>query len=115
MGNSPLKDGDRVEQSRETEHLVVFEGQFSSLTKKKTVEPNLVILMVFFVALGLFLTYEQDSSCINLSKMNQRRRYDSKVPRHPQYVASLIKNGIYFLLRWATHSLKLRTISVSST
>ena len=48
MGNSPLKEGDRVERIRETEHLVVLKGQFSSLTKKKMVEPNLVILMVFF-------------------------------------------------------------------
>ena len=53
MGNSPLKEGDRVERIRETEHLVVLKGQFSSLTKKKMVEPNLVILMVYFVSLGL--------------------------------------------------------------
>ena len=53
MGNSPLKEGDRVERIRETKHLVVFEGQFYSLTMKEMVEPNLVIMMVYFVALGL--------------------------------------------------------------
>ena len=53
MGNLPLKEGDRVERIRDTEYLVVLKGQFSSLTKKKMVEPNLVILMVYFVALGL--------------------------------------------------------------
>ena len=53
MGNSRIKEGDRVEKIRETEHLVVLKGSFSSLTKKKkTVEPNVVILMVFLLLWG---------------------------------------------------------------
>ena len=50
-------------------------------------------------------------SCINFSKMHQHCHYESKVPRHPHYLSSLIKNGIYYFLRWATHfeaSLKLK-------
>ena len=54
MGNSLLKEGDRVERIRETEHLVVLKGQFSSLTKKKMVEPNLNGIFCCFGALTGF-------------------------------------------------------------
>ena len=53
MGDLPPLEDDGERQIRETEHLMVLKGQFSYLTKKKMVEPNLVILMVYFVTLGL--------------------------------------------------------------
>ena len=48
----PQKD-DGIRQIRKTEHLMVLRGLFPSLPTKKTAKPNLVISVVFLVALGL--------------------------------------------------------------
>ena len=53
MDDAPPQEGVREGQIRKTLHLTVFRGLFPSLPTKKTTEPNLLILVVFFVALRL--------------------------------------------------------------
>ena len=53
MDDAPPQKGDGVGQIRKTKHLMGLRGLFSSLPTAKTVEPNLVIMVVFLVALGL--------------------------------------------------------------
>ena len=53
MGDAPPKEGDGVGQIRTNQHLMVFRGLFLSLPMKKTAMANLVISVVFLVALGL--------------------------------------------------------------
>ena len=56
MGYAPPQEGDGVGQIRKTIHLMVLRGLFPSLPPKKTAKPNLVISVVFLVALGLWVT-----------------------------------------------------------
>ena len=53
MDDAPPQKGGGVGQIRNTKHLMGLRGLFSSLRTAKTVEPNLVIMVVFLVALGL--------------------------------------------------------------
>ena len=52
MVDAPSWEGNRVGKIRKTLHLIL-RGPFPSLPTKKTTEPNLLILVVFFVALRL--------------------------------------------------------------
>ena len=53
MGDAPPQEGDGVGQFRNTSHLMVLRWLFPYLTTKNTAKPNLVILVVFLVALEL--------------------------------------------------------------
>ena len=53
MSDVPPKEGTRVGQIRKTKHLMVLRGLFPSFLTKKTAKSNLVIMVVFLVALGL--------------------------------------------------------------
>ena len=52
-GLCATQEGEGVSLVRKTFHLMVLRGLFPSLPRKKTAKPNLVILVVFVVALGL--------------------------------------------------------------
>ena len=52
MGDAPPLDSDALGQIRETQHLMVLMGLLCSLPAEKTIKPNLVIFLVFWIALG---------------------------------------------------------------
>ena len=53
MSDVPPKEGTRVGQIRKTKHLMVLRGLFPSFLTIKTAKSNLVIMVVFLVALEL--------------------------------------------------------------
>ena len=53
MGDAPHQEGDGVGQIRKTLHLMVIKWVFPSLPTENTAKPNLVLSVVFLVALGL--------------------------------------------------------------
>ena len=52
-GQCATQESDWVGQIRNASYLMVLRGQFPSLPMKKTAKANLVISVVFLVALGL--------------------------------------------------------------
>ena len=53
MGYAPPQDGDEEGQIRKTLYLDCFKGAVQFFTYKRTAEPNLLILVAFFVTLRL--------------------------------------------------------------
>ena len=53
MGDAPPQEGEGIGQIRKTLHLMVLRGLLPYSPTKKTAEPNLIIWVVFLVALGL--------------------------------------------------------------
>ena len=53
MGDAPPQDSDSVGQIKKTVRMMVLRRLFSSLPVKQVGKQNLVIFVVFFVALGL--------------------------------------------------------------
>ena len=53
MGDALIQEGEGAGQIQKTWCLMVSGGLFLSLPMKKMAKPNLVILVVFVVALGL--------------------------------------------------------------
>ena len=53
MGDLTPQEGDGVGQNRKTYHLMILRELYPSLPMKTTAKANLVISVVFWVALGL--------------------------------------------------------------
>ena len=53
MGDASLQEDEGVGKILKTHHLMDLRGLFTHFAMKKTTKPNLVILVVFVVALGL--------------------------------------------------------------
>ena len=53
MGDASLQGGNMVGQIRKTYHLMIYTGLLPYSTMKKTAKADMVVLMIFFVALGL--------------------------------------------------------------